>query len=192
MRAENARAAATENLQAAIDAMPHGLDEADDRLPATLASMNASSKVKLVRLHSFADEVATFVAPHAACRRGCDSCCRMDVSITSLEAERLAAVSGRRTRRPPPAPSRAPTRFAGVPCPFLKHGACSVYEARPFACRSHFAFTQTSYWCAPERALTVEMPLLSLNGAKAAYQQLAATLPTPGFADIRDYFPPAS
>lgn len=187
-----AAATARANLSAAIAAIPPALDQVDSGLPHALAHTNASTRVRLGRIYSVVEEAAAIVAPHAACRRGCDSCCRMDVSITSLEADRLAAASGRRIRRPPPAASRAPARFAGVPCPFLQDGACSVYEARPFACRSHFAFTATSYWCAPERALTVEMPLLSLGGAKMAYQQLAAALPSPGFADIRDYFPEAS
>ncbi len=65
------------------------------------------------------------------CRRGCAFCCYVDVVVTPLEAIRLA-------RR---GTVRAPAAVAGPrqPCPLLEDGACSVYAARPLACRAIFS-----------------------------------------------------
>jgi hypothetical protein len=70
------------------------------------------------------------------CRRGCAFCCHVDVAVTPLEAIRLARherAAGRRETAPA-TPSPRP-----APCPLLKDGACTVYDMRPFACRSLFS-----------------------------------------------------
>ncbi|HXQ51213.1 MAG TPA: YkgJ family cysteine cluster protein [Stellaceae bacterium] len=66
-----------------------------------------------------------------ACRRGCAFCCHVEVDVTPLEAIRLAR------RAPGHAAAPAPQRHA--PCPLLVEGACSQYEARPYACRAVFS-----------------------------------------------------
>ena len=65
-----------------------------------------------------------------ACRRGCAFCCYVDVVVTPLEAIRLAG------RARPGGVATAPHRR---PCPLLADGACTVYDRRPFACRSIFS-----------------------------------------------------
>jgi Fe-S-cluster containining protein len=85
-----------------------------------------------------------------ACRAGCDHCCHQVVSITPPEAlaiveylrktlaqDELARVAARVSR------AHEQTRGLSVseryssdhPCPFLESGRCSIYEARPLACR---------------------------------------------------------
>ncbi len=72
------------------------------------------------------------------CRRGCAFCCHVNVDITPLEAIRLARherAAGRRAT-----PGRQDTVAPrNAPCPLLKDGACTVYDIRPFACRSLFS-----------------------------------------------------
>jgi Fe-S-cluster containining protein len=99
-----------------------------------------------------------------ACRIGCDSCCTRNVTVTSLEADSitryLAATDTMdllenletakelprfqpltttntlahlcRNGKVPPEETCDP---AWRPCPLLKDHRCSIYAARPFACR---------------------------------------------------------
>ncbi|WP_207479141.1 YkgJ family cysteine cluster protein [Arenibaculum pallidiluteum] len=85
------------------------------------------------------------------CRRGCAHCCRIFVSVTapelfliarSLTGARREAILGRLAA----ADERvhgldaAARRSAGVTCPMLEDGACSIYTVRPTACRSLLSF----------------------------------------------------
>ena len=79
-------------------------------------------------------------------------------------------------------------RYLDTPCPFLVQDSCSVYEARPFACRAHFSFDTSAYWCQPERAFDEDMPMMEMGGAKKAYTNIAVSSPLGGLADIRDFF----
>ena len=66
-----------------------------------------------------------------ACRAGCDACCHVPVGVQALiarAASHRSAFTGRCI------PERVALR---TPCVLLREGACSIYEARPEACRSH-------------------------------------------------------
>lgn len=67
-----------------------------------------------------------------ACRRGCAFCCHVDVDVTPLEAIRLA-------HRAPAAGSAAASAARRAPCLLLVDGACTQYDARPYACRAVFS-----------------------------------------------------
>lgn len=79
----------------------------------------------------------------AACGRGCHYCCRTLVTATAPEIFRLArAVKARpdmtariQTAATTAPPTTAP-HTARPPCPVLETEICSLYEARPLACRS--------------------------------------------------------
>jgi Fe-S-cluster containining protein len=85
-----------------------------------------------------------------ACAKGCPSCCVSKVAVVapeviriaehlrrSLDSEALAALTARvreadaKTR----GLSRRDRARAGVPCPLLVDGACSIHEVRPLVCR---------------------------------------------------------
>jgi uncharacterized protein len=66
---------------------------------------------------------------------------------------------------------------------------CSVYEVRPFACRTQRSFDIDSYWCQPERSPEGVLTEVKLTGAAGAYVAMARASVVGGFADIRDYFP---
>lgn len=188
-RLEASQRAAIERSDAFLAALPADLNALDDRVEGALAHENASPKTKLGKVYRLADAAAVAAAPYVACRKACSACCKMNVSITSLEAERLAAVSGRRMQVPHRPVTHDEGRFAGVPCPFLVDDVCSVYDSRPYACRTHFSFDLDSYWCQPERAYVGGMRMVRLGGAKAAYEAIARATKLGGFADIRDFFP---
>jgi len=101
-----------------------------------------------------------------ACQKGCTACCTQSVTISSLEGELIldfVSAQGRekwlldKLARTTPGKSRSiitTNQFAEAclkhqavdsdalgcwdftPCVFLEDAACSIYEARPFGCRS--------------------------------------------------------
>ena len=88
---------------------------------------------ELAKLHAAVDaEVAELSELHAErlqCGRGCAGCCVDDLSVFALEAERIRVEAGELLRSGQPHPPGA--------CAFLDaEGACRVYAARPYVCRT--------------------------------------------------------
>lgn len=77
-------------------------------------------------------ESARLAARHAdrlQCRRGCSACCIDGISVFEVEAEAI--------RRASPALLAEGQPHAEGACAFLdSEGACRVYEARPYVCRT--------------------------------------------------------
>ncbi|GAB4348810.1 MAG: hypothetical protein Fur0042_15830 [Cyanophyceae cyanobacterium] len=92
-----------------------------------------------------------------ACSAGCSSCCHLAVPVTVPEAIALAEAlenlePGRRDRIVARvitvghrlAEQPGVNRFTeALPCGFIDGGVCSVYAARPFACRGHHGQTRS-------------------------------------------------
>jgi uncharacterized protein len=163
--------------------------EAEDSAPTVLARLNASRGTKLRKIYRLLDELSTAAKPYVACAKGCSACCHMNVTISTLEAKRIEAVTGTRGTAPTESRHHPSTRFSGVPCPFLKESVCSIYADRPFACRQHHSFDLSDYWCKPERSQMQAMPLIRFEGLETAYRELTVASPGDLFADIRDFFP---
>jgi uncharacterized protein len=87
-----------------------------------------------------------------ACRAGCDACCQVPVGVQAHEVllaaqhvqkhfsplELEALIARAAAHRAAFAGRSIPERVAlRSPCVMLREGACSIYEARPEACRSH-------------------------------------------------------
>lgn len=121
------------------DLLQPSLEFADRNIQAIARAVNA-----------FAERYQT---PGIACRAGCANCCHFRVSILSVEA--IGIAKHLRANRTPdeveailqavrdyadtiaslPVEERIRYRLA---CPFLGEDmACSIYPARPFACRMH-------------------------------------------------------
>jgi Fe-S-cluster containining protein len=102
-----------------------------------------------------AQTIAEVGAP-VACEAGCHFCCHLRVEIrpyeafvlahhvrTSLTATQQAALSAAleaNLARIAPLTSEQHVR-AGIPCALLKDGRCSVYAARPAACRKYYSIS---------------------------------------------------
>ncbi|MBT3066734.1 YkgJ family cysteine cluster protein [Rhodoferax sp. U11-2br] len=186
---EEAKARSRSKLTEFLSAMPKDLDARDDVIAERLRRENSSAKSKLGKIYTLMTDLSHAVKPYVACGKGCSDCCKMNVSISDIEADRLSMVS-----RKPMAVVKQPVRhsledFSGVPCPFLVKDACSVYDARPYACRAHYSFDTSAYWCHPERSNAGEMSLLQMGGARQAYDDVVVGSRLRGFADIRDFFP---
>ncbi len=188
-RFRDAVAASKARASSFIASIPQDLAKREDLIGEEVLRENSSAKSKLGKLYRLVEELGEAAKPFIACGKGCSACCRMNVTISSMEAERLAQFSKKRINRVDHHIHHDPTRFAGVACPFLVENACSVYAIRPYACRAHVSFDTTAYWCEPERAYEEGMGMVSFDGAKSAYLAVLAKVPDSRFADIRDFFP---
>jgi len=182
-------AVAERRQQAMVASLPAALAAAEDALPVTLARLNASPRVKLQRIYQLLDQIGEHTAGHVACRSGCADCCRMNVTISDLEARQIAAHTGRTVAKLTVSVEHPIDTYRGVVCPFLVDERCSIYDQRPRVCRQHVSFDTSAYWCAPSRSTDVSMPLLGWTGVDAAYQALVTASASAVFADIRDFFP---
>jgi len=88
---------------------------------------------ELCDLHQEIDiEAAALAKIHSErlqCRRGCSACCQDDLNVSRIEAERIRRAYPELLRNGKPHPRGG--------CAFLdEQGACRVYSARPYVCRS--------------------------------------------------------
>lgn len=117
-------------------------------------------RAQVVRMYARLEheQVAVIAAAKLAleCERGCNYCCHQRVEVRPYEAfvladhirahmtaAQLSAVKERlaanRARIAPLAPLQHTQ--AGIPCALLVDGACSVYAARPAACRKYYSLS---------------------------------------------------
>ena len=75
-------------------------------------------------------------------------------------------------------------RVLGTPCPFLKQGECSVYEHRPFACRTHLSLDDDDLLCQLIEGVDVPVPYAN---ATMPYGVFLAAQPNEQLADIREF-----
>lgn len=90
-------------------------------------------RLPILELHAAVDREAGRLAElHAArlqCRRGCHDCCADELGVFEVEADRIRAAFGQLLAEEAPHPPGA--------CAFLDDaGACRVYAARPYVCRT--------------------------------------------------------
>lgn len=171
-----------------LAAVPKSLLTREDALTSDVARENASARSKLRRVYSVMDEISAYRADHVACRRACSACCRMNITITSLEAGFIAASTGRAAAQIITTIAHAQDKFVGRPCPFLVAEECSIYDSRPLACRKHASYFTTEKWCSPPYLNSVKAPLVRFGGLDEALTVLSTRRGSPVFADIRDFF----
>lgn len=158
------------------------------RLNAIANAKTSPRNARLRALRILADDLGRSLARHAPCRRGCAHCCHIGVAITASEATLLAKASGRTPARNV-ATNLQPTELLHYrnPCPFLKNGECSVYDARPIACRTHFSADVDSLLCELVEGTQIPVPYFDLTAIRALHILLSAKEVV---ADVRDFFPP--
>ncbi len=160
-----------------------------------------NARQRVVWLQRAADAWAAPMRAVAACKAGCSHCCHTPVTITRLEADLI----GRATGRTPASPARSvrlddhETLAAAIeaqaelqepgwpgPCPFLADGRCSVYAARPMACRLLLNLDDDDLLCRLIEGTPVPVPYANAGQLRAVY-----LLAQPGaeLADIRAFFP---
>jgi Fe-S-cluster containining protein len=156
----------------------------------------ASSRSKLPKLYGLMEEFGELRAPHVSCKAGCSTCCeRIPVEISDLEAKHIAMVTGR------PVAAVSPGRhsrldFKDTPCPFLVDLRCSIYEHRPYPCRSLASIDRDALTCSSlntnltiakdPRAVPVTMTRMDMFDP--LYREINSRAGT-AWADIRQFFP---
>lgn len=135
-------------------------------------------------------EAAKGIAP---CSAGCSHCCNMATFITVREAAELAKASGRKVHAPDvfDAPD-AIERFEGIPCSFLKDNRCSVYHARPMACRVHVSVDRDNLLCKIIPGAEIRTPTIDIERFTLLALMTYRDPRSVSFADIRQFFPPES
>ncbi|MEO6005683.1 MAG: YkgJ family cysteine cluster protein [Opitutus sp.] len=119
------------------------------RNPADFLSVIANAHKEFERAYATAPLAAR---ESVACRAGCDACCHVPVGVQAHEvlivaqhvqlrfspAELEALIARAAAHRMAfDGRSNAERTALRTPCVLLQNGNCSVYEARPEACRSH-------------------------------------------------------
>lgn len=175
--------------------------EAEQLVKAAQKASTAAQRV--IWLQRAASAWAKPIETVAACRKGCAHCCHISVTISAVEA----AVIGRHTGVKPAQPDssvhlqtlqdmqqalseiqKISARTEPSPCPFLVNDACSIYEARPMACRLLLNLDDDALLCQLIPGQAVPVPYANSDQLKTIY--LMAQVASP-LADIRDFFPTA-
>ena len=93
--------------------------------------MSRTTQKALLQLHEEVDRTTREVRgrlPPLTCKLGCSECCMDGITVFEVEAERI--------RQQFPAVLNQAAHAEGA-CAFLdEKGACRVYEARPYVCRT--------------------------------------------------------
>lgn len=190
MTSDHDTEAAQIRRQAFVDALPKRLVELEGSLPTDIARANASARSEIGKIYRLMDQIAEVRAPHVACSGKCADCCRMNVSISALEAKLIADATGRKAATVEAPVRHEQDKFVGVACPFLQDDLCTIYEHRPLVCRNHASFYLTAKWCTPEHSLRTDAPMVNFSGIAEGYVAVSGG-DRMIVADIRDFFPKA-
>ncbi len=152
----------------------------------TVQLINATPLSKLNSMYKYMNEYNKFVKTFTVCSSGCAHCCKINVVISSIEAayiaDNLNISYDDGTNR---------TKDHGTSCPFLKDDTCSIYEHRPFSCRTFHAMDD------PELCKTTTKHILYGSAEKgygsdiyrAFKNELEQLNKHRAHRDIRDFFP---
>lgn len=161
------------------------LQEAQD-----LVQLTAPPSQKIERIHAIRDTIAEMVAPASSCKKGCSHCCKMAVGITDQDAKRIADYTGIQPKKVKMQMGRDEMvdRYMGTVCPFLKKNVCTIYEARPSACRSHFNLSAYPEVCDVINYPGNDVPNLDWTVVWLS-EGLFSMEDGQAMGDIREYFP---
>jgi hypothetical protein len=171
-----------------VTAIPIELSKREDEIQTKLANENASSQSKLRKIYNLMTDIGNVAEPYIACANGCSSCCKMNVTISQVEANLIGEKMGRKAKQLVNSKNHNTNEFIGIPCIFLQDNSCSIYDVRPFVCRNHLWFDTSSYWCDPKRSLDVTMPMIEFSGATGAFFEVTKKNSSGIHGDIRDFF----
>lgn len=148
---------------------------------------NESSSSKLKKIFTLTDKITSFVAPYMVCQKGCSHCCKIDVLVTSIEAQYIQKNLGF-------TPDSGYSISSGHgdskrPCTFLSsEDVCSIYQYRPFACRTFHAMDNPSM-CKDTSAIHATYSSKN-NGMLGKLLHMVANINNNrAIRDIRDFFP---
>lgn len=183
---------ANENRE--LPPVPQYLIENNEKLTALLNNAQTLEEhfALLETVYAYLDRYNDFVATFTVCSKGCNYCCKMDVSASRFEAMYIAEKNNIRIDFKK---TRKYTTGHKKGCPFIaKDGSCSIYHSRPFNCRTFHTLDNPKYcldkhtphqvYGAADKGYGVHLYTIIaywLNGVHQHFQY--QTL------DVRDWFP---
>ena len=170
-----------------IPELPRTYVERYEALAKSIRLGNESGVSKLRKIFALTDTLAAFVAPYMVCEKGCSHCCHIDVLVTSVEAQYIHRNLGIAPR----AGHSISTGHSEAkrPCPFLSNNnCCSIYEHRPFACRTYFAVDDPAL-CEDPNCEHVTYTSKSNGMLNQLFLMLGFVNGSQPIRDIRDFFP---
>ena len=184
------QAVARQKSEQIIASIPETLIDRVRKFTAAVPRSSDPTDALLSRLYQLTDEVNSYIAPKAACGKGCSHCCYIRVPITDIEA----AFITKNTKIPHTkvrSSAEPPTNFysKSTPCALLaSNGTCSVYSTRPFSCRTYNNIDDDEWYCRVENWDVKNRPMFGLKPLDEAYKAICnrkASVQT----DIRKFFP---
>lgn len=165
---------------------PDNLAKREAQLLERLQKVKGDSFKKLKVLYAFIDELYAFINKFTPCKAGCSDCCHHPVNVSELEIQYIEKATG--IKRAAEALSFDPAE--NLPCPLLKNNACSIYEYRPFVCRTHVSLCQTAIWCHSDKCHQAKLPMLRFSEVEKAHKRLLRDSNLSATQDIRQVFKP--
>lgn len=122
------------------------------------------------------------------CNNGCSYCCHVPVEVTALEANYIQHHTG---IEPSANRFRKKPYKGNDPCPFLRGGQCSIYQARPIACRTFFSVDGVEPCKSNEAHHTFTvMSNDTIASVMGTIFEASQHTPYATYQDIRHYFNP--
>lgn len=114
-------------------------------------AVNQGHEAAIKFLHDAIDAVMDEErVPSITCRKGCSFCCHINVTLFEWEAEYISqycrhnniAISQNYLKKQLSVHAQKISYTEFSACVFLKDNICSIYSARPVACRMHMVMTE--------------------------------------------------
>ncbi|EGQ7688514.1 TPA: YkgJ family cysteine cluster protein [Vibrio parahaemolyticus] len=173
---------AQKNISKIQTLIPRKLLVKEDKIAKKQAKSSDSDINKLQQLFKLTEELTNKLSPVTSCKAGCGNCCKINVSITKLEAELISEYTGRALNN---LVAVGKPDYHGSSCTFLIDNKCSVYSVRPFVCRRQVSVMPSEHWCHPDLNLDVEVPMIEFSELSNAFYAIAARSEV---KDIRAWF----
>lgn len=113
--------------------IPENVIAACQTLQVKLDSVKNNPFLEISLIYGFLDTFGEFASTFTVCQKGCSACCKIGVEMTALEASFIEKNTSHRI-----VSNKQRKLKTNTDCPFLIDGICSIYEYRPFNCRTFF------------------------------------------------------
>lgn len=90
------------NLEKLNRRIPKSVEKKQEGFAKRFRKTKADPFESLAKLYRYFDEVAGYMDGLTACKKGCGHCCHMEIALSQLEADFIAAKTGFNALHPSP------------------------------------------------------------------------------------------